>query len=102
MECVPKNLMVQVSDCREFLILLLLVKGSRNSTCSQLMQVDDLFSMVEVLKGEVKRLRNKRVESRIDEVTPCQTFNKGTRMMPPNSGGPPCPTIIEAGGGGGG
>ena len=51
-------LAAQVSDCREFLILLLLVKGSRNSTCSQLMQVDDLFSMVEVLKGEVKRLRN--------------------------------------------
>ena len=58
MECVPKNLMVQVSDCREFLILLLLVKGSRNSTCSQLMQVDDLFSMVMELKEGVQRSRS--------------------------------------------
>lgn len=56
-ECLPKNVVGQVSGCSEYLSLLLLVKAGRDSTCIKHEQVDDLLSTMVKLE-EVKRLRN--------------------------------------------
>ena len=56
MVCLPKNVVVQVSGCSECLSLLLLVNGSRDSTCMRCEQVDDLVK----LKEEMERLRSIR------------------------------------------
>jgi len=54
------NVAIPVSGCREFLSLLLPVKGGRDSTSVRCEQADDLLSMVAELKEEVERLRSIR------------------------------------------
>jgi len=51
---------VQVSGCRECLVLSLVWEGSRQNVCVHCDQVDDLLSLVAELKDEVKRLRSIR------------------------------------------
>lgn len=58
--CLPKNVVVQVSGFREFLNLLLLVKGSRDMIYVRCDQVDDLLCMMVELKEEMERLRSTR------------------------------------------
>ena len=67
MECLPKNVVIHISSCSEYLSLLQPVKGSRDSTCMRCEQLDDLLSVVVKLKVEVKRLRSIReCEQEID------------------------------------
>ena len=47
MEALPKNVVVQVSSCRECLILLLPIEGSRDSTCVKCEKVEVLLSVVD-------------------------------------------------------
>lgn len=58
--CLPKNVVDQVSGFREFLNLLLLVKGSRDMIYVRCDQVDDLLCMMVELKEEMERLRSTR------------------------------------------
>ena len=53
-ECLPKNVVIHISSCSEYLSLLQPVKGSRDSTCTRCEQLDDLLSVVVKLKVEVK------------------------------------------------
>lgn len=46
-EALPKNVVVQVSSCRECLILLLPIEGSRDSTCVKCEKVEVLLSVVD-------------------------------------------------------
>jgi len=59
-ECLPKNVAVQVTDCWDCPSLLLLVRDSRDSTCVRCDQVDDLISMVAELTEGVKILKSIR------------------------------------------
>lgn len=58
--CLPKNVVDQVSGFREFLNLLLPVKGSRDMIYVRCDQVDDLLCMMVELKEEMERLRSTR------------------------------------------
>ena len=66
MVCLPKNVVVQVSGCSECLSLLLLVNGSRDSTCMRCEQVGDLLSMVAELEENVEKLSMKGCKQEID------------------------------------
>ena len=57
-ECLPRNLAVYHPGCREYLSLLRLQKGDRDTTCVRCEQVEDLHSLVAELKEEAGRLRS--------------------------------------------
>jgi len=56
-ESLPRNVVVQVSGCRECLNLLLLRENGKDATCMRCEQVDELLSLVVELREEVERLR---------------------------------------------
>lgn len=67
LEFLSKNVAVQISICRECMSLLLLVKGSSDTTCVKCEQVEDPFSMMAELKEERERLRSiRKCEQEID------------------------------------
>ena len=70
--------------------LFLPVKGSGDSICVKYEQVD-LLRMVMKLKEKVESLRSIRARAgdKTGEVTPQQTWEKDTGVIPPDSGGPP-------------
>jgi len=57
-EAPRKDIGVQVSGCRECLSLALTPEDSRDNSCVQCDQVNDLLSLVSELKEEVERLRS--------------------------------------------
>jgi len=57
-EAPRKDTAVQVSGCRECLILALVPEDSRDNSCVRCEQVNGLLSLVAELKEEVERLRN--------------------------------------------
>ena len=58
MEVPHKHTAVQVFGCRECLSLALVPEDSRDSSCVQCDQVNDLLSLVAELKEEAERLRS--------------------------------------------
>ena len=71
--------MVQVSGCSECPSLLLLMKGSRDSTCVRYEQVYDLLGVVVKLKKEMKRLRDEEIPHS-DAASVLSSLSKGRQF----------------------
>ena len=95
-ECLPRNVAVQVLSCKGCLSLLLPREGGRDSTCVRCEQVDELLGLVVELKEEVQRLRTIRERERgmTCGVTHWHARRKGAREIPPEKWLTPCSVTV--------